>query len=106
VDHRKEYEGAKSGAGAEREAGVQSWRYGGGDARGGNVGDDDGVHPADGASVEVAGPGPAQARRASQSEGVELDEWTRQVVAAVASCNVAAVVAVCASSNPSPAHVP
>jgi len=116
VGHRKEYEGAKSGAGAEREAGVQSWSYGDGDARGDNVSDDGGVHSADGASVEAAGPDPAQARRASQSESVELDEWARQVVAAVAavaSCNAAVVVvavvaaaAVCATSNPFPVHVP
>jgi hypothetical protein len=95
---------------------VQSWNYGGGDARGGNVGDDDGVHSAGGASVEVAGPGPAQARGASQSEGVELDEWCAPGCGCcgVASCNAPVVVAVvavvaaavCASSNLSPAHVP
>ena len=112
MGHRKNYEGAISGAGVEREVGVQSWSYGGGDVRDDNVGDDDGVHPADGASVGVAGLGPAQAQRASQREGVELDEWARQVAVVVASCNAvvaaaaAAAAVVCASSILCPAHVP
>lgn len=75
---------------------VQSWSYGGGDARDDNVGDGDGVRSTGDASVEVAGPGPAQARGASRSAGVELDELARQVVvaeAAVASCTAPVVVA-------------
>jgi hypothetical protein len=110
------HEEAKSEVVAERGAVVQSWSYGGGDARGDNVGDDDGVHSAGGASVGAAEPGPAQAQGASQSESVESGEWARQVVvtAAVASCNAPVVVAVvavvaaavCASSNLFPSHVP
>jgi hypothetical protein len=83
-------------AAAERTAAVQSWNYGGGDVRGGNVGDGDGVHSTGDAAEEVVGPGPAQARGASRSAGVELDEWVRRaaiVAAAVASCTATVVVA-------------
>lgn len=97
MGRRKEYEGAKLGAAAERLlAAVQNWSCGGDDGRGDNVGDGDGVRSTGDATVEVAGPGPAQARGASRSADVELDELARQVVvaeAAVASCIAPVVVA-------------
>lgn len=80
---------------------VQSWSCGGGGERGDSADDGDGVRSTGDVTVEVARLDPAQARGASRSADVELDELARQIVvaeAAVASCTAPVVVAAVAAA--------